>query len=275
MPVMKAVALLALVPALVAQAINPSPRELLNGARPLTSIETATVLNASREALTAKTFRLSSLAGGHGPEVLMGRDGQPKIIRTASGIEGGIVGGVVPGSSPSPIETQHWHEDIINLTDYTGRPVRHCDGSVEPGEMVIEYTLRSSTPAWTATARRRDAHDVEGQPALEMLRGAGPVTRGERRQIRNRWARAFVSPWAPPADRRSQPPRLTGDPMPNVVGEAPSNDAIQSLWIDTESLLPLRWDVSKRGMVTYGFDFTYESIDLRRPAGIEAPDCIR
>jgi hypothetical protein len=57
---MTAVALLAVLPALLAQARNPSPRELLD-LRPLTITEIAAVLNASRRALTAKTFRLSSL----------------------------------------------------------------------------------------------------------------------------------------------------------------------------------------------------------------------
>lgn len=79
-------------------------------------------------------------------------------------------------------------------------------------------------------------------------------------RCRPRWNRALVSPWTPPsADRRSQAPRLTGDQVPNVRGEAAPNDAIRSLWIDTESLLPLRWEMSKRGMLIDGFDFIYTS----------------
>src|SRR6266571_2386701 len=81
-PVMKAVALMAVVPALLAAALKPSPRELLDVARPLTITEIATVLSASRKAVAAKTFRMSSLPGGRGPEVLMGPAGQPKITRT-------------------------------------------------------------------------------------------------------------------------------------------------------------------------------------------------
>jgi hypothetical protein len=47
-----------------------------------------------------------------------------------------------------------------------------------------------------------------------------------------------------------------------VVGDPAQNEATQLLWIDIESLLPLRWEVSRRGMFNYGFDLIYESIDL-------------
>jgi len=63
--------------------------------------------------------------------------------------------------------------------------------------------------------------------------------------------------------------------MPNVAVDPAPRDATQSLWIDTSSLLPLRWELFKRGKPTSGFDMTYESIDLRPPAGVDAPACIR
>jgi hypothetical protein len=245
----------------------------LNVARPLTITEIATVLRASRQAITAKTFRF-----GQGLEVLMGRAGQPKIVRMTYGIEGGSVSGAVSGSA-TPAET-HWQDNIVSVIDYTGRPARRCDGSVEPGMLAIEYTFRGSTQAWTATTRSQDARQVGGPgitPVFEMLRGALPLASGERRRIGDRWARAFVSPWAPPADDfRARAPIITGDPMPNVKGEPTTpRDATESLWIDTKSLLPLRWEVSASGVLTRGFDFTYESIDLRRPPGIDAPKCIQ
>lgn len=260
----------ALLVVLLAQALSPSPRELLDVARPLTITEIAAVLNASQQALTAKTFRLSSVPGGQELEVLMGPAGWPKTIRRTYGIESGIVGGV-GGSSTRPTETR-WHQDVINIIDFTGRPARRCNGSAEQGEMVIEYVLRSSTPAWTATARQRGARDVRIAPALEMLRGAGPIASGERRRIGDRWVRALVSQWAVPGDRRTEAPLLIGDPLPNVVGDPAPNEATQSLWIDTESLLPLRWELSKRGLRT---DFTYESISLGPPTALDTPDCIQ
>ncbi len=272
---MKPTALLAVVSALLAQTVNPSPRELLSVARKLTTIEIGTILSASRKELIGKTFRVPSTPGGQELEVLLGSTGAPKMARTSYRTLGGTIGGVVSGRSTSSIETR-WSEDIIKIIDYTDRPARRCDGSAEKGEMVIEYMFRSSTKAWTVTARRRDPHDVGGlgiAPAFEMLRGAGLITNGERRRIGGHWARAFITPWAPPADRSPQP-LLTGDPIPNVAGHPVPNDPTQSLWIDAESLLPLRWEASDRKL-SYGFDFIYESIDLRRPSGIEAPECIQ
>jgi hypothetical protein len=48
---------------------------------------------------------------------------------------------------------------------------------------------------------------------------------------------------------------------------------VQSLWIDTESLLPLRWEASNRGSLVYGYDFRYQAIDLRIPERVAAPEC--
>ena len=263
--------------ALLGQTSNPSPRDLLGAARPLTNTEIVTVLSASRQALTAKTFRLAFIPLGQGPEVLMGRAGLPKIIRWAGAIEGGTVGGVVSGSGGAsrPAET-YWRRQFIEIVEYTGRPARHCNGSVEAGELVVVYRLDLETQAWTTTARQRQARDFGGPgiaPVFEMLQGAGPMTSGERRRVRDRSARAFSSPWTRPAP--SPPPLLTGDPIPNARGEPAPNEAVQSLWIDTDSLLPLRWEVSEHGLLTFGFDFRYSSIDLRPPAGVHAPGCIR
>ena len=109
-----------------------------------------------------------------------------------------------------------------------------------------------------------------------MLQGGRPIASGERRQISGRWARAFTSRWAPPAPSSfAEPELLIGDPLPNVVGEPTPSDAVQSLWIDIESLLPLHWEASNRGSLAYGYDFRYQAADLRPPAGVDAPDCIR
>ena len=96
---MKAIALVVL----LTQVLNHLA--LLNVARPLTIGEIATVLNAARQALTAKTVRLSSVPDGQRSEVLMGEAGWPKLIRMTYGIERGIVSGVV-GSSTTPQPAQ-------------------------------------------------------------------------------------------------------------------------------------------------------------------------
>jgi hypothetical protein len=88
-PLMRVLALMAVVPALLTQAANPAPPNLLNAARTLTKTEIETILSASRQALVAKTFHLAYIPGNQGPDVLMGRTGQPKIIRWTGAIEGG------------------------------------------------------------------------------------------------------------------------------------------------------------------------------------------
>jgi hypothetical protein len=271
---MKAFALLAVA---MLQTVNPSPRELLTVERPLTNAEIAIVLAASRAALAGKTLRLPSLFNGQGPELRMGPAGLPRVSRSVSTIEGGIVYGIAPGSTSAP-SPEHWTEEITRITDYTGEPARRCDGSPAAGEMVIEYEGRGATPLWSASARARDARDVGGlgiAPVFEMLRGAGSLASTERRQIAGRPARAFAATWALPGGGNVERIILRGDPTPNVIGEPAPEESMQTLWIDTESLLPLRWEVNKRGDRSHGFDLTYVSIDLQPPAGVEAPSCIR
>jgi hypothetical protein len=130
-------AVLALMPALVAQPASLSPRELLALARPLTSTEIAIVLDAARGAFAGKTLRLSWRETAQGPELLMGSDGQPKILRYHGGIIGGTVGGIRADGSPSAPPTT-WRDDVTTIIDYTGRLARDCNGSAHYGEMVIE-----------------------------------------------------------------------------------------------------------------------------------------
>jgi hypothetical protein len=270
---MRTVALLAI--ALV-QAVDPPPRQLLNAARPLTPSEIAVVLSASRDALAGRTLRLVSPLNGQGPELRMGRAGLPSAFRIAHTIQGGFVGGILPGGGPPPPPTDYV-EEVTTFIDYTGGTVRRCDGSREPGEMVIEYVRHGARGAWAATARRRTADDVGGlgfASAFTMLRGAGSLMSGERRQIAGREARALTAPWAPPPTNNVHAPSLSGDPAPNAIGDPVLEASVQSLWFDVASLLPLRWEVEKRGVRSDGFDIIYESIDLQPPAGVQAPDCI-
>jgi putative oxidoreductase len=262
-----------------------SPRELLDAQRALTSTEIASVLAASHDALAGKTFRLS-FGFAPGPEVLMGSAGQPARIRVTYG----LVSGIVTGSG----ESRQWTEDITKIFDYADRPARLCDGSTAAaGHLVIEYTYRRTSadrepPGWRGTKRRR----VEGEagmpgliPVFEMLRGVGSggsgesLTSGDRQRIGDRWARGFVSRFVPLAARHSpsSPPLLIGDPRPNVAGERPPREEpapmpIQTLWIDTESLLPLRWEATDHGRRLQHYDFIVEPIDLRLPETVEM-DC--
>jgi hypothetical protein len=296
---MKALAFVSITLAFLVQAGTPSPsptlRDLLRAERPLTSDEIAIVLGASRDAVAGKTLKLSYNPVQPATEVLVGRMGQPRFVRMFSGVEGGTVTPAAPGSaapgSASPMIQTRWREDRVTIIDYTGRPARPCAGlregeAPEPVELVIEYTQRSSattTPTWTVKARKRAEREQGGPaitPVFEMLMGraaVGTVTSGEHRQIRGRQARAFVAPWITPNARSTgRLPPVKGDPIPNVQGEprprAETAPPTQWLWIDTTSLLPLRWEVFG-GYPRY-LDIGVESFDLQPPDGLDVPDCI-
>jgi hypothetical protein len=277
-----------------------SPRELLDARRPLTAAEISSVLAASREALAGKTLRMSAGGIGRGPELLMRGDGQLARFRAHYS----SVGGIVPSSGPST----RWTEETTRIIDYTGRPARSCDASpasaasaAGTGELVIEYTWRrrsnESTPplGWAVVARSRDERDA-GMPGLipvfEMLRGLkNPAGDDIRQSFGNRSARGFAAPFVSIHDERHDErygrsllrsmPRQIGDPEPNVAGEPPPRPEpkpVQTLWIDTESLLPLQWEVTDHGRRLQRFDFIYEPLDIRLPAELApgaAPDCVR
>jgi hypothetical protein len=269
---MKAFALVALA---FVQAADQSPRALMTVARPLTNAEIAIVLAASRDAVAGKTLRLTSLVNGQGPELRMGPAGLPRAFRNASTITGGIVS--VPAAGAQPVSTQ-WVEEVTTFIDFTGGAARHCIGAIEPGEMVIEYVRRGAGRDWTATAHRREANDVGGLGyawAFAMLRGAGSLASTERGQMAGRPARSFAATWVPPGGENVERIILRGDPAPNVIGEPAPNQSVQTLWLDAESLLPLRWEVNRRGERSHGFDFSYMPLDLQPPEGVAAPDCVQ
>lgn len=311
---MKSIALLVVGSTLFLQASHTSPqlapRELLDARRPLTDAEIASVLGAARDAVAGKAFRLYAGGMAPGPEVLMRGDGELARLRTSYE----MVGGHVDASGQSA----RWSEETTKIVDYTNRPARQCPGATgsgaagsgtagrgstasdgETGELVIEYTRSRRTPGdqpsgWSVAARRRVAGET-GMPGLmpvfEMLRGnAGGgadnnLASGEEhlRRIRDRRARGFAARFVPPragGGLRSSP-RLIGDPRPDVMGEPPPRDEsmpMQTLWIDAESLLPLRWEATDRGRGLQHFDFLVEPIDMRLPAELATlavPDCIR
>ena len=261
---------------LFTQAADRQDRSVIDAARPLTATEIATVLSLSHKALSARTFRLTTIgASQSSTEVVMGAGGQPRIIRSTGSIIGGVVGG--KGAAGGATETR-WQRDYIRITHYTGQPARRCGEPSERGELVMEYERDTSSPEWMTRARFRDERDFGGLgfgPIFGLLRGRGDIVSEERREIDGHSARAFVSPWSPPRPGRSAAPALLiGDPIPNVVGQPPPSEAIQTLWIDTESLLPLRWVTSKRGSVLHGYEFTYPPLQIRLPSDVQLPGCV-
>ena len=109
--------------AAAAQPQNPSARELLNAPRPLTTPEIATILSLSQDALTGKVFSLPWMGrNDSGLDILMGSRGQPRIIRSAGEIAGGIVGGVVNADGTTHETSTRWSGPYVTITEFTGRP---------------------------------------------------------------------------------------------------------------------------------------------------------
>lgn len=226
------------------QAINPSPRAIIRDTRALQSAEIAQVLTASRQAVSGKTFRMTYVAGGPGAEFVMDADGRPAWMRMTSGVG--------EGSD---------HVDVITVLHYTRTPARACDGHPLDGELVVEFERRVPPGAWSAKARTRAAEVAA--PIFDALTGVTTLASGGFRDFYGgRRARAFTAAWNNPSN-------------PDVKG------ATQSLWVDVESLLPLRWSIAvpagsdRPAIPDYGLSFEYDTaIDIHAPDGIRAPDCV-
>jgi hypothetical protein len=256
-------------PAAPSQALSPQARDILNTDRPLQPAEIADVLAATRVAVSGKTFRLSYVPNGPGPEVLMGANGRPRFLRAISGYDYRSGGVGVDGNGNRTQSQQSGHLDVVTFTEYTGRSARKCDGTSLDDELVIEYEHKSTDDRWTVKARMRTLLEFAA-PLFDMLAGITPVESGNHRSFDDRIGRALVAPWKLPTG--AQP----SGPLPAGVS--------QSIWIDIVSMLPLRWSVSmpatpERGIPAipdYGLSFTYDaSLDLRPPDAILSTDCVR
>jgi len=251
--------LLALMAVMLFQVGTSSPA-LLKLERPLITVEMETVVRGIRQALAGKTLRLVDKFEGD-PEILMGRDGMPQLVRVKG--RGESVAGIT--SETGTTRVFNVPDVIVSVFEYSRTPARRCGGGPAASGMAIEYRLNLTTKVREITAREIGSRDAGTARPLEMLKATEGLTSGESRLVGTRTARALVSPMPIPDDVV-----LTGDPAPNPADFVP----IQSLWIDTDSLLPLRWEVSRRRAIVGAIDFVYEQLDLRPPAGFELPQCI-
>jgi len=236
------------------QTLNPPARTTVAQSRVLTEAEIAQLLAAARGALAGRTFRLSYQPGGPGPEILMAVDGRPRFVRTVSGYTSwsGIT------SSGAPSTTREYRADVQEVIEYTRQAARRCDGSTIGGELVIEYRNENEL-GWNAKARAHTTMELAA-PIFDMLTGATPSRDDGIKKLGDRSARALSAPWAPPAGA------LPGGPLPPNLR--------QTLWIDIETLLPPRWEVGAPTTPGYGMSFTYETLDIRAPDGVAAPQCV-
>jgi hypothetical protein len=227
------------------QVLNPPPRDMIIQSRALMDAEVAAVLEAARRAVEGRIFRLSYTPTGPGIDIQMGPAGRPRYIRMLGGQEG--------------------HADTVTFLHYTGTAARGCDGVARAGELVLEYEHKGST--WTVKARTRSGVELN-DAAFGMLQGRQPLTSGPVERVGDRTLRALVAPF-------QRPEGVLGGPPPGTL---------MSLWLDTDSLLPMRWSLKLPASAEHGIPagapdfvvwFTYlDGLDLEPPAGVPAPACI-
>jgi hypothetical protein len=249
---------IALMIAVAAQSFALAPRQIATLARPLQLVEIDAVLGASREAIANKTFTLSYVGRDDGLQILMREDGWPRIVRGEGGLEGGIVGGTAAGG----VTSTGWRDYFVHLVEYTGAVARRCGGATVPGELVITYQHRRSTNTWSAHAgtRGQGGGVPVFDPVFGILSGKVAVVSETTAVTDGRTVRGFTAPFAA---------------APNTYGldGAPAQPT-QTLWIDVDSMLPLRWEVTDRSKITDTQVLDYKPLDLGRPTGVEPPQCI-
>jgi len=218
--------------------------------RPLEADEIKTVLVASRKGIANKPFTLSHPGRHDGLEVLMRRDGWPRIVRSAGGMRGGVLS--------STDGSWEWSDFFIHISHYTGRPARRCDGSTVAGELVVTYTHAASTNRWTSHADTRGWVPV-CNPVFDVLSGTTPTTSVAPHILADRAMRGFTAPFTCPA---------------GTYGLSQSDGVTQTLVIDAESLLPVRWQVFEERRLSAEEVLNYNRLELSLPKSVAAPRCI-
>ncbi len=262
---------------------GPSVADVMNAASRLTPGESVRVLEAARTAIAGKHGRLISAAdaaaGRPGMEFSIAPNGRLQFLRWS--------GGMVGGSISADGTTTTWSRDVTVIVQLTGRPARGCDGTSRSGPLVVEY--RNEGDGWLATARTR-VFPASPTPLDDFLAGDLRVDSDELEMIGARPARVFVAQWMSPASDASPNlatgPEYRSDDGGRTWTKPPPSDPprlTQSLWVDSESLLPLQWGVMyaadpEHGIPARPFNvFSIRYVDeggLQPPPGTPPPDCV-
>jgi hypothetical protein len=197
----------------------------------------------------------------------MDSDGRPKFVYTKSGF-----------SMLSAGQSQPTTGELETFTHYTRQAARACDGSLLSGELVVEY--KNSGRGWSVQARTVDVLEPLS-PIFATLTGDIALFDSGRGTVAGRQARDLRAAWKPVDVQIEE--RLPGGGLSRrgtiQAGPIPA-DAAQHLWIDEQTLLPLRWSITMTppGAATpldYGMYFVFDrSLDLRPPDGVGTPTCV-
>jgi hypothetical protein len=151
------------------------------------------------------------------------------------------------------------------VTEYTRLRAQTCDGSQMRGELAIDYIYSRAERRWRANARASNGYEV-GSPIFDILAGVTPAELRGDVQEDGRPAYVLTAAWKLPAGAQR------GSPDPPGM--------TQSLWIDAESMWPIRWSVSvpaadAMNAAEYTLSFVrHPPIDVRRPPRVTQPLCI-
>ena len=236
-PLCLGVALLGGLTQLHAQTSHADATMLLMKTADLSVSELARVQEAFESAVDGRTFRVAGLPGYGDPSL--------DVLMDKHGLK---------------YVRSRYGPDIEAFDDYTGVQAVGCDGSSLDGELVIKYGRSSDHLQWMTLARTRTNREpLEDYSDVFNL---GPRS-GRLENMGGRQARAIVAHWTPTFETTAG------------ATEMPAVD--QVLWIDVDSLLPIRWELAHDGVAfNCGFLLIQDpSLVLHPPEGVPKPTCVR
>lgn len=144
------------------------------------------------------------------------------------------------------------------LIDYTGLPAHACDGEDLGRELVVEYGVPPEHAQDAIAHTRRITEMIDDH--FGILVNPTIVVRNFRERLGPLETRRFVAPWV----------------NTRLESAVPLPPEEQFLWIDVDTLLPVRWEAADFGMLSdWGLTFTYDpALMLRPPDGVVAPTCV-
>jgi hypothetical protein len=150
-------------------------------------------------------------------------------------------------------------ERVEVLIEYTGQNGLPCNGGLVNGELVREYQHVVGANNWQVKARLRQPTIEIADHIWQLMSGAVVVSAGPVAAVDGHASRAFVA-------------SMSSGQM----------TARQVLWIDADTLLPLRWLMSQPGTAIgppiskdTGLTFTMISDTIALPDHVGRPACIQ